>query len=203
MKRKLHLYSDLHGSLAACDRIVHRATSADVIVIAGDIGNLRLDLEAPLERLQVIDKPVVLVPGNNESEEQLREASRAWNSAVVLHGRGASLAGLHFFGLGGGIPVTPFGPWSWDFSEQEAEALLAKCPPGCVLVTHSPPWGAGDETGRGRRLGSRAVRAAVERLAPRLVVCGHIHASAGRQSDIGGTPVVNAGPHGVDWELEI
>jgi len=202
MKLELHLYSDLHGRLDICTKIVQRAAQADVVVIAGDIGNLRLDLEAPIKLLSAIQKPVVLVPGNSESQEELREACRNWKTAEVLHGGSATIAGLTFFGLGGGIPTTPFGDWSWDFSEQEAASLLDGCPPGCVLVTHSPPWGALDDSPPGRHLGSRAIRAAVERLAPRLVVCGHIHSRAGQRALIGRTPVVNAGPHGAEMALE-
>jgi Icc-related predicted phosphoesterase len=202
MTLRLHLYSDLHGDQAACREIVRRAALADVVVIAGDIGNLRVDLEGPIEVMRAIQTPVVLVPGNSESDEQLRELCTGWDSAVVLHGGGTTISGLIYYGLGGGIPPTPFGPWSWDFSEREADLLLADCPPGCILVTHSPPWGALDESSPGRHLGSRAIRAAVERLTPRLVVCGHIHSNAGRHALIGSTPVVNAGPKGVEWELD-
>jgi catechol-2,3-dioxygenase len=38
-------------------------------------------------------------------------------------------------------------------------------------------------------------------LRPRLVVCGHIHASAGQQGKIGTTPIVNAGPNGLIFEF--
>jgi len=40
-------------------------------------------------------------------------------------------------------------------------------------------------------------------LSPLLVVCGHIHGSAGQQAMLGTTPVVNAGPAGVEWELAL
>ena len=54
--------------------------------------------------------------------------------------------------------MTPFGPWSYDFTEEQAAELLAGCPRGCVLVSHSPPKGTVDVDSRGRSLGSVAVR---------------------------------------------
>jgi Icc-related predicted phosphoesterase len=46
------------------------------------------------------------------------------------------------------------------------------------------------------------VRDAILEKHPLLVVCGHIHASAGQQAHIGITPVINAGPDGIEWELQ-
>ena len=37
----------------------------------------------------------------------------------MLHGEGMTIAGIEFFGLGGGIPVTP---WDWSFDLDDAEA---------------------------------------------------------------------------------
>src|SRR5207247_10447169 len=71
-----------------------------------------------------------------------------------------------FFGIGGGIPVTPFGAWSYDFTEEQAQELLQNCPARCVLVSHSPPKGAVDRAG-GQSLGSVAVRDA-DRKSTRL-----------------------------------
>jgi Icc-related predicted phosphoesterase len=116
-----------------------------------------------------------------------------------LHGTTAKINGIEFFGLGGGVPITPFGSWSYDFSEEQAADLLRSCPAKCVLVSHSPPRGAVDVSSSGNHLGSTAVRDAVERVHPVLVVCGHIHASAGQTTQIGTTTVVNAGPKGVTW----
>jgi Icc-related predicted phosphoesterase len=198
---KLLLFSDLHASAGAARDLVERARSADVVVGAGDFGNVRRQLRVCLDVLRAIDRPAVLVPGNNESTDELAAACRGWPGAHVLHGSGVTLAGVPFFGLGGGIPVTPFGAWSYDFTEEEAADLLRGCPAGCVLVSHSPPKGAVDVTSSGQSLGSVAVRDAVLRLRPALVVCGHIHACAGQQATLGSSPVVNAGPAGVGWVL--
>ena len=198
---KLLLLSDVHNDARAARRLVDRAAAVDVVIGAGDFGNVRRDLRPCIDVLRAIQRPAVLVAGNNESTEELREACRTWKSAHVLHGSGVTLHGVSFFGIGGGIPVTPFGSWSYDFTEEEATVLLAECPAGCVLVSHSPPQGAVDRDSRGRNLGSAAVRDAVMRLAPVLVVCGHIHASAGQHARLGTSPVVNAGPDGVVWEL--
>jgi Icc-related predicted phosphoesterase len=198
---KLLLFSDLHVDADAARHLAERADEADVIVGAGDFASVRRGLHVCIDVLRTVDKPAVLVAGNNESTEELAEACRGWPRARVLHGSSATFDGVPFFGVGGGIPVTPFGAWSYDFDEQQARALLAGAPAGCVLVSHSPPKGAVDRDSAGRSLGSVAVREAIVRLAPRLVVCGHIHASAGQQATVGPTPVVNAGPAGWLWDL--
>ena len=201
MTMKLLLFSDLHNDLAAARRLVQMAARADVVVGAGDFCNAHQGLGACLDEFRALDKPLILVAGNNETTDELRAACRGWASAHVLHGSGATIAGVTFFGIGGGIPTTPFGAWSYDFTEEQAAALLAPCPAGCVLVSHSPPHGAADTSSRGQSLGSVAVREAVERLRPALVVCGHIHGSAGKTAMLGETPVVNAGAYGVEWEV--
>ena len=198
---KLLLFSDLHTDVAAAARLVRMAQSADVAVGAGDFANMRRGVSRCIDVLKEIKIPTVLVPGNNESYEELVAACVNWENATVLHGKGIELAGVPFFGIGGGIPVTPFGDWSFDFSEKEAECLQRECPEGAVLVSHSPPKGAVDMSSSGQSLGSTAVRDAMIRLKPRLVVCGHIHSSAGKQTIIGETPVINAGPGGLMFEL--
>src|SRR5690606_4936438 len=149
--------------------------------------------------LRPIRCPVVVVPGNSESDEELADACRDWTNAHVLHGTGVEIEGVSFFGIGGAVPVTPFGAWSFDLTEDQARALLADCPSGGVLVTHSTPYGAVDMPSLGKSLGSRAVLETLERVSPALVVCGHIHESAGKWCRIRSTDVVNAGPRGVLW----
>jgi len=197
---KILVFSDLHRDRDAARALVERSDEADVLVGAGDFAVMRHGIEDVIEILAEVEKPTVLVPGNGESEDELREACAGWASAHVLHGGGVTLEGIPFYGIGAGIPVTPFGEWSFDLTEDEAEAMLADCPEGGVLVSHSPPHGHVDEAG-GRHLGSHAVLETIERVSPRLVICGHIHGWWGKRSEVGQTLVLNAGPAGQWVEL--
>lgn len=197
----LLLFSDLHCDAGAARALARRAAGVDVLVGAGDFTNVRNVKQLPvcLDILRAAGRPTVLVAGNNESTDELAAYCRGWSAARVLHGSAATVAGVTFYGVGGGIPVTPFGAWSYDFDEDQAAALLAGCPAGCVLVTHSPPKGVVDVSSRGGSIGSTAIRDAILRVRPKLVVCGHVHGSGGQTGHLDGVPVVNAGPGGVEW----
>ena len=194
---KLLAFSDLHCDADAAQRIIERSNEVDILVGAGDFAYVRRGIRTCIGVLRTSGRPTIVVPGNNESFEELRDACRDWPQARVLHGASAEVAGVTFFGLGGGVPVTPFGSWSYDFTEQQSDALLGSCPSGCVLVSHSPPKGTVDASSSGASIGSTAVLRAIERTKPRLVVCGHVHASGGQRGMIGTTPVINAGPEGM------
>jgi Icc-related predicted phosphoesterase len=200
---RLLLFSDLHADRAAAVALAGLAGRADLLVGAGDFTNGRDTARLPvcLDVLRATGKPAVLVPGNNESADELAAACRGWEGCRVLHGAAAEVNGITFYGVGGGIPITPFGAWSYDFDEDQAAGLLAAAPARCVLVVHSPPKGVVDVSSRGGSIGSTAIRDAVVRVRPRLVVCGHVHGSNGRTGELAGVLVVNAGPGGVLWEL--
>jgi Icc-related predicted phosphoesterase len=199
----LLLFSDLHSDFRKAARLVELSNDVDAVVGAGDFCNVRRGLEEIIRARSSITNPTVLVPGNSESYQELVNACRPWTDAHVLHGKQATIDGVFFYGIGGGIPITPFGSWSYDFTEGEAKDLLQDCPAGGVLVSHSPPKGLLDISSDGRRLGSDAVKETIMRKKPNLVVCGHIHGSAGRIEKFGETTVINAGPDGIVWELEV
>jgi Icc-related predicted phosphoesterase len=196
---RLLAFSDLHCDLGRAADLVERSAGYDAVICAGDVASVHSGLEETIDALRPIEVPVLLVPGNNETDAALRAACAGWDAATVLHGEATELGGVPIFGLGGGIPVTPW-DWSFDLDEEEAAAALADCPEGALLILHSPPYGHVD-TSRGRHLGSRAILEAIETSRPRVAVCGHIHESWGKKSGIGGTPVLNLGPDGVDISL--
>jgi Icc-related predicted phosphoesterase len=194
---RLLAFSDVHRDLRQAGRLADRAGEVDVVVAAGDFASLHRGLEELIDMLAVIETPTVLVPGNNETHEALRSACEGWRAACVLHGEGTEIDGVSFFGLGGGVPVTPW-DWSFDLTEEEAADRLAACPSGGVLVVHSPPKGYVDGP---RRLGSEAILAAIEDKQPRLVLCGHVHEAAAEEATVGASRVVNVGPAGVVLEV--
>jgi Icc-related predicted phosphoesterase len=197
---KLLAFSDLHRDLGQAAELVAMSAEADVVIGAGDFASVHEGLSETIDALAAIETPTVLVPGNNETEQALREAASGWAAATVLHGSGTAIDGVEFYGLGAGIPVTPW-EWSFDLDDDAASSMLEACPESAVLVLHSPPQGHCDANGSGDHFGSPALRRAIEEKAPQLAVCGHIHESWGCESEIEGTPVRNLGPKGTWIEV--
>ncbi|HEX6456348.1 MAG TPA: metallophosphoesterase [Solirubrobacterales bacterium] len=194
-------FSDLHRDLEQGAKLVEMSAEADVVIGAGDFASIHKGLEETIGALAAIGKPTVLVPGNNETADALRAAAAEnWGAATVLHGEGTTIDGVEFFGLGAGIPVTPW-DWSFDLDDEAATEMLAGCPEEAVLVLHSPPKGHCDSAGGAGHFGSPALLRAIEEKRPRLAVCGHIHESWGCESEIGPTPVRNLGPKGTWLEV--
>jgi uncharacterized protein len=187
---RLLAFSDLHRDRQRAQSLVERAAGADVVAAVGDLATQHRGLDEMVDTLSAIERPVLLVPGNNETDDALRAACAGWSAATVLHGEAADIDGVTFFGLGGGIPETPW-DWSFDLSDEQAERRLAELPEDAVLLVHSPPKGHVDGG-----LGSAAVLRAIEAAQPRLVLCGHIHDCWGQESQVGDVPVRNLGPDG-------
>ncbi|MCG8653089.1 MAG: metallophosphoesterase [Pirellulales bacterium] len=200
---KILCFSDLHRDQQAARQLVLAANDADVVIGAGDFATRREGIEDTIDILSQIEQPSVLVPGNSESAEELSLAAERWAAAHVLHGNGCRILEVDFWGVGGGIPVTPFGSWSYDFDEAQAETLLRGCPSNGVLVVHSPPIDTVDRDSNGKIRGSQAIRQIVETKLPKLVVCGHIHSDWEKEVSVGPTRILNAGPRGVLLNLEV
>ena len=199
---KFLCFSDLHRDKNAAMNLVSLSESVDIVIGAGDFANRHQGLSDTLDILASIEKPSILVPGNGETVDELREASAVWKSAAVLHGDGCERLGVNFWGVGGGIPVTPFGDWSYDFDEDQAMAMLDGCPDDSVLVVHSPPLDTVDRDIGRRVRGSQSIRDCVLAKNPKLVVCGHIHDDWEKQVTLQSSQILNAGPRGIIMEID-
>lgn len=195
---KILAFSDLHLDIAAADRILAMHADADLVLGAGDFATRHHGLAEYMARLEPLAHKAVFVAGNNESIDALRDAT----SAVVLHGEQVEYRGVVIAGLGGGIPPNATAPFeSWDLMEEEAAQMLSDIDRCDIFLTHSPPKGVADNFASMRSIGSKSLRAVVERLQPTLMLFGHVHDDWGQEGEIGHTRCRNLGPAG--WCLEL
>ena len=186
--------SDLHCDLAATRAVIDAAGAADVVVVAGDLGKQGQGALPILELLKTIPRPVILVPGNHDRLAEMRNFCAGWRDGYVLHGDMLRIQDIAFFGLGAEIPRLMDAVWNFAMTEVQATRALADCPAGAVLITHAPPKGLCDRQQDGNHAGSAAVLETLRTKAPRLHLCGHIHAAFGQSAKVGDCPVHNLGP---------
>ena len=70
-----------------------------------------------------------------------------------------------------------------------------------ILVTHGPPSGTKIDLLEKRQVGNYDYRKFIERIKAKLMICGHIHETAGVQDKVGKTIVINPGWEGMVIEL--
>jgi len=99
-----------------------------------------------------------------------------------------------------------FDRWAFMKSPEELAEVYAAIPEGIdILVSHQPPYGHGDRyehpgSGDVEQLGSPELLAAIGRIRPRLVVCGHLHGGHGRFV-YDGIPIWNVSVVNDDYQL--
>ena len=89
-----------------------------------------------------------------------------------------------------------FGYWSFMRQPEALAEVYRAIPEGIdILVSHQPAFGYGDEvpdfrSGRASHQGSRELLAAIDRVKPKVLICGHIHEGHG-QFEHNGTRIFN------------
>jgi len=191
--------SDLHGDSKATKKLANRAEKegVDLIVLCGDLTGF-VDTKGLIKPFKDKNQKVLLLPGNWDS---LGTADFLANFYGVknIHGYSAVYDKIGFFGAGGADtgPVLT--------SEKELRETLEKAHSGLrgiekkVMLTHMHPFGSVSEFSGFE--GSKAIRDAIKKFKPDVLLHGHIHEAAGVEEIIGKTRVVNVGKEGKIIEL--
>jgi Icc-related predicted phosphoesterase len=197
---KLLIFSDIHGDKAALEKLM--ATEADYYFAAGDLATWGRGLEELGPILQKRADRMYVIPGNHESESDIRDFCRQYGFHE-FHGQTMEVAGHTLAGLGYSNP-TPFDT-PGEYSEDELAirlAQFAKLNPQ-VLILHAPPRNTRlDRVSEGQHFGSQAVRDFIEQHQPRYFYCGHIHEAAGQRDTIGQSQGWNVGKRGQVLDLD-
>lgn len=169
----------------------------DVLVVAGD-----LTWEGRLEQVREVadwfktlpHKHKVVIAGNHDfcfdraskRGTQCDDAVKLLQNAgcTYLLDSGCEIDGKKFYG-------SPWQPWfhNWAFNVQRGGLYVHwnKIPADLdVLIVHGPPYGFGDTTSEGDRVGCSELRHSLEQKKPKHVFFGHIHEDWGQWTMNGG-----------------
>lgn len=202
---KILAMSDIHTNFDEPKFAPGSWPQADLIIIAGDLcvrGKLwdGIAIDGWLYKVMYHwgwyredRKPVWCIPGNHDiGYPDPGQDGSAFNTtaARTLEYRRRDFGGLSFYG----VPLTTAylmpelaTQWVHMTNDPAKEAMAFDFEPVDVVVSHGPPYGVLDNAGidlitkESMHLGSRALLAYMERHSPKLVICGHVHCSAGAQ----------------------
>ncbi len=177
--------ADIHSRAAAIQAIRDEADrqAPDAIIVAGDLTSYG-DAAEVQRVLESLPGRVLAIPGNLDVLRAF-EAGIAKARAESLVRERVEIHGVAVAGLLG--------------------CSATRVTPCEVLVVHEPPWGLLDDVGGGRHIGFREHLEVLDRLRPKVLLCGHCHESPGVVTH-GGTTVVNctlgSGGHGALVEVD-
>lgn len=158
----------------------------DVLTISGDLtwrGTIN-ELAKVAEWLRKQPhKHKIIIAGNHDFcfENKKREEAETimgGDGIVYLKDNGITIDGKTFYG-------SPWQPWfhNWAFNVMRGSLHLYwdKIPANLdVLLVHGPPFGYGDRTSSGDRVGCEELVDALYKKVPKHVFYGHIHEDSGR-----------------------
>jgi Icc-related predicted phosphoesterase len=171
---KIIALSDIHGHYST-----HKIFQSeflipfcDVLIFAGDYSFHSNILESDmfLDWFTTLDsKYKIVVPGNHD---YYIEDLKIPNNIDVLTFGEIEYEGIRFFGSS----YTPkFYNWNYMESEKDLETRYNKIPNDIdVLISHGPPKGILDNY-KGENIGSVALKETIDRIKPKVFICGHNH----------------------------
>lgn len=145
------------------------AVRPDVIVTLGDMSSWAIT------SLRDCGVPVLSVQGNHCDGTYIEDLG-----FTDLHLKMLSLGGITLGGFEGCVRYKPAG-W-FQYTQQEAEEMLADFPSVDVMLCHCPPYGVHDDPEDDVHVGFHALRRYLHRARPKYLLHGHTYPQ-GRMSD--------------------
>ncbi|MBS3077646.1 metallophosphoesterase family protein [Candidatus Pacearchaeota archaeon] len=193
--------SDIHGDSRKFKKLAEQAEreNVDLVILCGD--NLGwFETKDVIKPFKDKNKRVLLVPGNWDSFAAMDFVAQVYGVRNI-HGYSVKYDGVGFFGAGG----APGSPGEGKITETELMDALERAHKGLngiekkVMITHMHPKGSKSEFSGWD--GSEAVRKAIEKFKPDVLLHGHIHEASGMEERIGKTKVINVARAGKVIEI--
>lgn len=190
-------FTDTHGDMDSLRKLKKKAAKADLVLCAGDLTIFENHIRTILHEINSFGKPVLVIPGNHESEGRLKTECEHHRNLVFLNKEFFEKENIVFAGFGGGgfsVRDEKFERFADKISHKRIGKQL-------VLLLHGPPYGNNTDLIMGEHAGNKSYRDFIKEEKPLLVICGHLHENEGVKDKVGKTWIINPGPEGQLIEL--
>ncbi len=199
---KIYTFCDVHGD----NRLIHRALkkinseNPDIVIFGGDISEFEQNLSSLLKTFSSLPMPFVIIPGNHEDPEELKEMCKKFKNIIYLHNSAYKFRDVLIIGSGGGgfsSKDSVFEKYSKRFEKSfERERKI-------IFVTHAPFYGTKlDKLPIIGHVGNKSYREFIIKFKPKIAICGHLHENFEISEKFKDTLMINPGPVGRILELE-
>ncbi len=190
-KTKILAIGDIHGDSGLVKKLAEKAKreKVDLVILAGDLTFAEQSTKNLIGPFLKARKQVLIIPGNHESVATIDFLAQAYPNTKNIHGYGFRREDLGIFGAGtANMGIHQIGDENifkiLKKSHEEVKDAKKK-----IMVTHIHPLGSKTEMFGFR--GSKAVRKALEKFKPDILINAHIHEARGMEEKIGKTRVIN------------
>ncbi len=200
-KTKILAVGDIHGDIGLVKRLAERAKkeNVDLVILAGDLTFFENSTKNLIGPFLKVNKEVLLIPGNHDSEETIQMLSEVYPNVKNLHGYSIKKGDLGVFGAGG-LNIN-----NTRETDKEVLDLLKKGYEGIkgmnkkVMITHMHHAGSKSEFSGFK--GSQGIRNAIDYFKPDFLISAHIHEAGGLREKVGKTTIINVSRHPAVFEI--
>lgn len=195
---KILIFSDIHKDWEQLKKILEQENNIDLFICAGDWSVFQSELKKGIKLMANSNKPVWIIPGNNETIEDIEFAEKE-HGLISFQGKVLIFNGLKIGGIGFS-PPTPFGtPGEKDeeFFKQTLKNEFIDKAPLDIFVTHTPPFDTSlDLTNSNLHVGCKAIKDYILSYKPKFSFHGHVHEREGTEEIIKETKSISIGKNG-------
>ena len=197
---KILTFTDVHTDKEVLKILDKKVSEADLLICPGDIGWLGHGAEEVIKHFETWNKPLLLIHGNHEFEDEIRQLTKNSKNITFLHKKTKIIDNIMFVGYGGDWynQVSPeFDEWAFDVKEEIKE----KKPEKIVLIVHMPVYETKLDYIHSAHRGNASYRRFVNEVGPNLVFMGHFHETFNMKDIIEKSLLINPGPEGEFYDL--
>ncbi len=199
---KILAFTDLHLSSFAFKKIKSKIKkySPELVVCAGDVSIFEHGLDFVLKKLNKLNKRILIIHGNHETDTTLRKLCQKYNNLEFIHKKSYPYDSCLFLGYGGsGFALTE--PEFYKTGEAFSKMIKKSKSKKIIFVTHAPPFGTKLDLIVTSHCGNKTFRRFINKNRINICICGHLHENFGKEDRIKKTRIINPGPYGKILEI--